>query len=86
MALDVGEATRQLRKDKTAIVQCVNGELYYLRGINDHEAVVVEPLDGGDERTHQLANLRQVTGYDSDEDGLITQAKKLSKSFALENA
>ena len=27
MALDVGEAARQLRSDKTAVVQCADGEL-----------------------------------------------------------
>ena len=70
MSLDVGEATRQLGKDKTAIVQSADGELHYLRDINEVEAVG-EPLDGGDERTHPIASLRQVTGYDSDEDGLV---------------
>ena len=70
MSLDVGEATRQLNKDKTAIVQCADGELCYLRSIEDHEAVG-EPLDGGNERTHATASLRLVTGYDSDEEGLL---------------
>lgn len=68
-SLDVSEATKQLRKEKTTIVQCARGALYYLRDIKDSEAVC-EPLDGGDESTHTLASLWQVTGYDSDEDGL----------------
>ena len=80
MSLDVGEATRQLRKDKTAILQCIDGKLYYLRGINDHEAIG-EPVDGGGQKTHLLESIRQVTDYDSDEDGLlkdprVTHAKR----------
>ena len=55
MSLDVAEATRQLNKDKTAIVQCADGMLCYLRGITDNEAVG-EPLDGGNARTHLLAS------------------------------
>jgi hypothetical protein len=80
MSLDVGEAKRQLSKDKTAIVQYADGELYYLRGITDFEAIG-EPLEGGDERRHLLASVWQVTGYDSDEEGLVkdprvTKAKR----------
>ena len=80
MLLDVGEATRQLNKDKTAIVQCADGELCFLRDINESEAVG-EPLDGGGEKTQPTASLRLLTGYDSDEDGLrrvelVTNAKR----------
>ena len=74
MALDVGEAARQLRSEKTAVVQCADGELCFLREVNESEAVG-EPLDGGDERTHATATLRQVTGYDSDEDGLRSDGR-----------
>jgi len=68
--LDVDEATRQLHKAKTAIVQCSDGTLYYLRGI-DAGGAVVQPLHDGGERTHPLSRLRQLTGYDSDEVGLL---------------
>ena len=64
------EATRQLHKAKTAIVQCSDGTLYYLRGI-DAGGAVVQPLHDGGERTHPLSRLRQLTGYDSDEVGLL---------------
>ena len=73
MLLNVDEATRELRKDKTAIVQsCADGVRYYLRDIGESTAVV-QPLDGGGEREHPLSSLRQVTGYDSDEDGLLSE-------------
>ena len=68
--LDVDEATRQLHKAKTAIVQCSDGTLYYLRGI-DAGGAVVQPLHDGGERTHPLSRLRQLTGYDRDEVGLL---------------
>lgn len=73
-SFDVEEATRQLNNYKTAVVQCADGELCFLRSINQEEAVG-EPLDGGDERTLPITALRQVTGYDSDEDGLLRDQK-----------
>ena len=71
MTLDVCEATRQLQRDRTAIAQRgTTGELFFLRHVTEHEAVG-EPLHGGGEtRTYRVSDIKLVTGYDSDEDGL----------------
>ena len=69
MLLDVDEAIRQLRKSKTVVVQCTDGELCFLREINETKAVG-ERLGGGGKRLHATASLVQVTCYDSDEESL----------------
>ena len=74
MPLDVREASRQLQRSKTAIMQCADGTLLFLREINESEAVG-ELLHGGGNRTHPTASLHQVTGYDSDEDGLLRDSR-----------
>ena len=78
-ALDVSEATRALRKDKTAIVQCADGQLCFLRDVTESE-VQCEPLDGGEERTLPTASLKLLTGYDSDEDGLKKDVGKRQRT------
>ena len=72
--LDVREATRQLSRHKTAVVLCADGELCFLRDINESEAVA-ETLEGGHERRYPPSSLQLVTGYDSDEDGLMNDQK-----------
>jgi hypothetical protein len=51
MPLDVREASRQLQRSKTAVVQCADGTLLLLRQINESVAVG-ELLHGGGDRAH----------------------------------
>lgn len=74
MPLDVREASRQLLRSKTAVVQCADGALLFLRQINESEAVG-ELLHGGGDRVHPTASLQLVTAYDSDEDSLLKDSR-----------
>lgn len=74
MPLDVREASRQLQRSKTAVVQCADGTLLLLRQINESEAVG-ELLHGGGDRAHPTASLQLVTAYDSDEDSLVKDSR-----------
>ena len=74
MPLDVREASRQLQRSKTAVVQCADGTLLLLRQINESVAVG-ELLHGGGDRAHPTASLQLVTAYDSDEDSLVKDSR-----------